>query len=157
MTKRTIFMAALASALSLLSFGCGGTNHLQSITLTANGNVLQGIGGTVQMKAVGNYSNGSTNDLTGQVTYAVVPTGTDFNGVVLAAPPQTVNFNRTGQITAVSPAVCTFSYVANSTPHAYFLTGSYQITAAKDGVTSLPVFIPVASSAGNGPSGACNT
>ena len=156
MTKRTIFTAALASALSLLSFGCGGTNHLQSITLTSNGNVLQGFGGTVHMKAIGNYSNGATNDITGQVKYAVTPTGSDFLGAALSAPPLTVNFDKNGQITAVNPTDCSFSYVTGTTPPVYFLTGAYQVTAAKDGVTSLPVFIPVASSGGNGPNKACN-
>jgi len=156
-TKRTIFMAALASTLSLLSFGCGGTNHLQSITLISSGTTLNGIGGTVQLKATGNSSNGSSSDVTGKVKYTVTPTGTDFQGNPLPAPPLTVNFNATGQITAVAPAACSFTYVPNTTPPVYFLSGSYQVVATMDGVTSLPVFIGVASSGGGGPNQKCNT
>jgi hypothetical protein len=150
-------MAALASALSLLSFGCGGTNHLQSITLTSSGTTLTGIGGTVQLTAKGISSNGSTSDISGKVKYTVTPTGTDFQNNPLPAPPLTVNFNATGQITAVSPADCTFKYVAGTTPPVYFLSGSYQVVATMDGVTSLPLFIAVASSSGGGPNQACNT
>ena len=157
MTKRTIFMAALASALSLLSFGCGGTNHLQSITLTSTGTTLTGIGGTVQLTAKGISSNGSTSDISRKVKYTVTPTGTDYLGNPLPAPPQTVNFNATGQITAVAPAACSFTYVAGTTPPVYFLSGSYQVVATMDGVTSLPLFIAVASSSGGGPNKACNT
>jgi len=156
-TKRSMFMAALASALSLLSFGCGGTNHLQSITLTSSGATLIGEGGTVQLKATGNASNGSTSDITGKVKYTVTPTGTDYLLNPLPAPPQTVKFNATGQITAVAPFDCSFTYIAGTKPPVYFLSGSYQVTATMDGVTSLPLFIAVASSSGGGPNSACNT
>jgi len=156
-TKRSIFMTALASALSLLSFGCGGTNHLQSITLTSTGTTLTGIGGTVQLTAKGISSNGSTSDISGKVKYTVTPTGTDYLLNPLPAPPQTVNFNATGQITAVAPADCSFTYVAGTKPPVYFLSGSYQVVATMDGVTSLPIFIGVASSSGGGPNQACNT
>ena len=156
MTKRSIFVAALASAISLLSFGCGGTNHLQSITLIASGTVLNGIGGTVQLTAKGNSSNGTSGDISGKVKYTVTPVGTDFQGFALPAPPLTVNYNATGQLTAVDPPTCSFTYVAKTMPPVYFLSGSYQVTASKDGVTSLPVFIAVASSSGGGPNNACN-
>ena len=156
MTKRSIFVAALASAISLLSFGCGGTNHLQSITLIASGTSLNFVGSSVQLTAKGNSSNGTSSDISGKVKYTVTPSGIDFNKVPLQAPPNTVNFNTTGQITAVTPADCSYTYIANTAPPVYQLTGSYQITATMDGVTSLPVYIAIASSGGNGPNNACN-
>ena len=157
MTKRTIFMAALASALSLLSFGCGGTNHLQSIVLTPSASTLEGIGGTVQIKAVGNYSNGATNDVGDKVKWTVVADGNSLSGP-LPAPPQTVQFNATGLITAVDPAACSFDFTTPTPPAvpAAFLIGSYKVTATLDGVTSQPVFLGVASAIGNSPTGGCD-
>ncbi len=164
MTKRTIFMAALASALSLLSFGCGGTNHLQSIVLTPSANTLEGIGGTVQITAVGNYSNGTQNpNINDKVKWTVVADGGQLTGIPqayapLAAPPQTVQFNATGLITAVDPAACSFDFTAPKPPAvpSAFLIGSYKITATLDGVTSQPVYLGVASATGNSPTGGCD-
>ena len=163
MTKRTIFMAALAGAITLLSFGCGGTNHLQSITLTASGSSgtfeVKGEGGTLQLKATGNISNGGTKDITGQVRYTVTAVGNALNPaggtMPLAAPPQTLLTSTTGLATAVSPFVCTFTQVGTNTPPTYALVGSYQVVASMDGVASQPVFIAVASATGNGPGSAC--
>ena len=154
MTKRTIFMAALASALSLLSFGCGGTNHLQSITLTPNSSVLHGIGGTVQIVAKGHYSTGADITITDKVRWTVTADGNSLGGP-LPAPPQTVQFNTTGLITAVDPAACSFDFTT-TTPPAPFLIGSYKVVATLDGVTSQPVFLGVASAIGKGPTGGCD-
>src|SRR5260370_27122812 len=110
---RKPFIAALGCALLATSLlGCGGSNKLQSINLTIGGQSgtfnLVGIGGTVQLKAIGNYSNSKTKDLTNVVTYTVVPDGTDVLGNPLSAPPLTVTINPTGMMTAVDPAVCTW-------------------------------------------------
>jgi len=79
-TRKTLFAASIC-ALLVFSLGCGNTNKLQSITLTAaliNGVAptgqsgfvtLQGNGGTIQLLATGMYTNGKTKDLTGVVTY----------------------------------------------------------------------------------------
>jgi hypothetical protein len=141
--------------------GCGASNKLQSITLSIGKDSglfnLEGIGGTLQLKATGNYSNSKTRDLTNVVTYAVVPDGVDSNGSALPAPPLTVTMSPTGLMTAVDPAVCTWINLEPDpakTP-AWVLTGSYKVTVTFQEVASQPVFIGVASAAGPPPTGAC--
>ena len=88
--KRKTLFAALACALLVFSMlGCGISNHLQSITLSAktlpvSGGLynLAGWGGTLQMVATGNYSSSQTHDLSNVVTYTVTPDGTDADGAV---------------------------------------------------------------------------
>jgi len=155
--NRKTFIAALGCALLATSLlGCGGSNKLQSITLGIGGNSglfnLVGIGGTLQIKATGNYSSTKTHDLTNVVTYSVVPDGVDANGDPLSAPPLTVTMSPTGLMTAVDPPVCTW---VNLQPDpdkepSWALTGSYKVTATFEGVTSQPVFVGVASAAGPG-------
>jgi hypothetical protein len=137
-TRKNLF-AALACALLVLSMlGCGTTNNLKSIQLTAtfiNGTAtssqtgtvtLQGQGATIQLMATGTYTGGKTQDLTKKVTYTVIVdpnNNADGNGGVLlppctppscpvpAAPPYTsgtLEYNNTGLLTAVDPAECTW-------------------------------------------------
>lgn len=166
--KRSTLSASLACALLVFSMlGCGtSSNSLQSIVLTeANPSQtaggffnLVGEGGTLQLVATGTYSSGKTKVLTNVVTWNVVPDGTDFNGVPLLAPPETVQFNPTGLLTAVDPFVCSWTDLnqpADSNPPAWFLSGSYKVVATFQGVASQPVYIAVASSSGNGPASAC--
>ena len=145
--------------------GCGTTNHLQSITLSAaliNGVAptgqsgfftLQGNGGTIQLKATGNYSDGKTKDLTHQVTFSMVAdpiNNVDAFGILLPAPPQTAQISATGLVTAVDPATCTWVDISpDPAKFAWFYSGDYVVTASFQGITSQPVYIPVASSAGN--------
>jgi len=155
--RKTIFTAMLVALLAITLLGCGGSNKLQTITLTIGGQGgtfnLQGIGGTLQLKAVGNYSSTKTHDLTNVVTYTVIvdpANGVDTYGNALLPPPQTVTLSNTGLLTAVEPAVCTW---VDPSPDpdkpSWFISGDYQITATFDGVTSQPVFVAVASAAGN--------
>ena len=160
--NRKTFIAALGCALLATSFlGCGGSNNLQSITLTVGSGSgffnLKGIGGTLQLKATGEYSSTKTKDLTNLVAYAVVPDGNDSNGVPLNAPPLTVTMSPTGLMTAVDPAVCTWVNLQPdpTKPPAWALSGSYKVTASFRGITSQPIFIGVASAAGPPPTGAC--
>jgi len=160
--RKTLFAAMLCALLATTLLGCGGSNELQSIQLTIGGTGgtfnLQGIGGTLQLKAVGTYSSTKTKDLTNEVTYTVVPEGTDVNGVPLLAPPMTVTLNTTGLMTAVDPAVCTWENLQQDETKdpAWVIDGMYKVTATFGGVTSQPVFVAVASAAGNGPpAGAC--
>jgi hypothetical protein len=151
--KRTTFFAAFACALLIFSLlGCGTSNHLQSITLTAKNSQatgglydLKGWGGTLQMVATGNYGSGKTRDLSNVVTYTVTPDGTDADGVALLAPPNTVQFSPTGLITAVDPTVCTFINLGTTDKPVWALRGSYQVVASFQGVSSQPVFVAVAS------------
>jgi len=156
--------------------GCGTTNHLQTITLGAsliNGVAptgqagffsLQGNGGTIQLQAIGNYSNGKTNDLSGQVTYTMIVDpvdNVDAFGNPLPAPPQTAEISATGLITAVDPATCTWIDTSSDpTKPSWFYVGAYMVTATYQGITSQPVYIPVASSGGvqtvGNPSGVCD-
>ena len=159
MTRKT-FIAALGCALLATGLlGCGGSNKLQSITLTIGGKGgtvnLKGIGGTLQFLATGNYSNSKTRDLTNVVAYSVIA---DPAGSALPAPPLTVTMSPTGLMTAVEPAVCTWH---DSEPDPtqdkpqWSITGSYIVTVTFQGITSQPMFIPVASATGDGPGNAC--
>lgn len=200
--KRINILAALACALLVVVLAsCGGlqTNNLQSITLSAklvngvppsgqSGFVnLVGNGGTIQLQAMGNYSNGKTHDLTTVATYNVTVDPAHnvdaFGNVLVPAcksgtcpnpgtpPPYasgTVEFSPSGMITAVEPATCTWIDIAplvNGVPQppAWFYSGDYVVTVTFQGITSQPVFVPVASSGGNqmyngqlnNPTGAC--
>jgi hypothetical protein len=147
--------------------GCGGlSNHLQSITLTVPGGTalqggvynLKGAGSTMQLKATGNYSDSKTKDLSHVVTWNLIvdPShGVDAFDVPLPAAPQTIEVSATGLVTAVEPATCTWIDVApldqNGKPQdpVWLFVGAYQITATFQGVTSQPIYIPIASSGGN--------
>ena len=164
--KRTTIFAALISAVALFSLlGCGdpAIGKLQTITLTSSASSsggfynLVGEGGTLQLMATGNYSSTNTKNLTGNVTYVVTPTGTDDTGAPLQAPPLTMTVNSTGLVTAVTPFVCSWvnGQTDSTKPPAWFLSGSYQIVATFQGVTSQPLFVGVASAAGNSSDGSC--
>jgi len=187
--KLTNIFAALACALTVLSLAsCGAfqgqTNDLQSITLGAsliNGQPpsgqsgffnLEGLGGTIQLQAIGNYTDKKTKDLTHQVKYTIMVdplSNVDaFNFLLL--PPctgspcpfpvggpytnGTVELDVTGLVTATEPAVCTWVDLApllngEPQPPSWYYSGDYVVTASFEGITSQPVYIPVASSAGN--------
>lgn len=164
--KRKTLFTALACALLVFSMlGCGTSNHLQSITLGAsliNGVpptgqsgffTLEGNGGTIQLQATGNYSSGKTHDLTPMVTYKMIVDpvhGVDAFGNPLPAPPQTAQISVSGLVTAVEPATCTWVDISpDPTMPAFFYSGDYEVTVTFEGITSQPVYIPVASSAGN--------
>ncbi len=172
--RKTIFAALACALLAFSMLGCGTTNKLQTITLTS-GNAtgtfnVQGIGGTLQLVATGNYSSGKTYNLTNEVTYnvAVDPNPLhDFDafGNTLIPPCQTpcnvagqgtLEYSVTGLLTAVQPATCTYVDVAGIIPPAttapapsWALSGDYMVTASFEGITSQPVFVGVASSVGN--------
>jgi hypothetical protein len=164
--KRKTLITALGFALLAISLlGCGGSNHLQSITLSIGGDNgffnLAGIGGTLQLKATGEYGSTKTKDLTNVVIWAVVPDGDSIDGLgnltPLNSPPLTVTMSPTGLMTAVDPAVCTWENLQTDPTKdpAWVLTGSYKVTASFGSVTSQPVFVGVASAAGPPPTGAC--
>jgi hypothetical protein len=153
--------------------GCGQTNHLQSITLGAsaiNGTAtttqagfysLQGNGGTIQLQAIGNYTDGKTKDLSNEVTYSMIVdphyNQNAFGGTLLppcfgpcqSSSQGTVEYNATGLVTSVEPATCTWLDVGTQATPSYFYVGDYQATATFEGITSQPVYIPVASSSGS--------
>ncbi len=138
MNRPTLFAAFICALLVFSMLGCGTTNNLQTIQLTAsliNGVVptgqagianLSGYGATIQLQATGIYSGSGPKDLTNQVTYTVIVdpnSNSDGNGGVLlpscqapacpvpSAPPYTsgtLQYSSTGLITAVDPSECTW-------------------------------------------------
>jgi hypothetical protein len=154
--KRTIFCIAFLSLLAICLTNCGSTDNLRTIQLTTPSTDLQGIGATAQLSVQGTYAYGPNRDLTNQVTYTII---VDPNSQIpLPTPPNTITVSKTGLVTAVEPAVCTFNDVGTLTTPVWVLTGDYEITATYRGVTSQPVYIGVASAAGpSGPpaNGAC--
>ena len=153
--KRTILLAALfVAALFILLPGCGNPaiGTLQSITLTASNSDLYGEGGTAQLTATGNYSSTATKLLNVYVTFTVTPVGTTEEGGSLpatsATSPQTVSVSKTGLVTAVAPFVCTWHNEGTTTTPAWVVTGSYEVVATVNNITSNPVYMAVASAAG---------
>jgi hypothetical protein len=171
--RKTLF-AALACALLVFSMlGCGATNHLQSITLQAssiNGTPttsqpgfydVVGDGSTVQLQAMGNYTNGQSKDITSQVTFQLIVdpnyTKNAYGGSLLApcvgacqSGQGTAQLSVTGLVTAVEPATCTWvDPVPAPGVATWYFVGAYQATASTQGITSQPVYIPLASQAGN--------
>ena len=174
--NRKTFITALGCALLATSLlGCGGSNKLQSVQLSTSATAevpmgtleVKGIGGTLQLYAWGNYSNGQTKLLTNvPVTYqiSITPGSAAWTGVMgdpNATPPQTIDMSPKGLLTAVTPFACTFinEAVPPATAPAWALLGSYTVTATFGGMTSPPAFVAVASEAGiastTNPNGAC--
>jgi hypothetical protein len=99
--KRTIILAALLIAGSLMSTGCGTSDYVQSIELTATTSSvggglynLPGWGATLQLQVNAVYHSGKTVPVSNSVTYAVTPQGHDDSGAALQAPPNTVGKPR---------------------------------------------------------------
>ncbi len=163
--RKTIFTAFACALLVFSMLGCGTNNKLQSIQLNAsliNGVApssqagfftLEGNGGTIQLQAIATYTNTKTKDLSNAVTYTMIVdpvNGVDAFGNPLPAPPETAQISITGLVTAVEPATCTWVDVSSTpTTPSWFYSGDYVVTATYQGVTSQPVYIPVASSAGS--------
>lgn len=161
--KRTILLATLiVAALFILLPGCGdpAIGTLKSISLTASSTDLYGEGGTAQLTATGNYSSKATKNLSAKVTYTVTPIGTTEEGASLSATsatnPQTVSVSATGLATAVAPFVCTWHNDGTATTPSWVLSGSYEVVATFGNVTSNPIYLALASAAGEPPPSADN-
>ncbi len=182
MNRKNFFTALACALLALSLLGCGATNHLQSITLTAlteNGGTISSQGGiynlagdgtTLQFQATGNYSNGKSVVLHGGgLVYKVIidPNYTeDYHGNPLLPPcqapscpsPSSPPFTE-GSVEYSSTGLITAvepavcTWVQNGT--GWFFQGAYQVTATFGGVTSQPAYVPVASEAGPGTNGQC--
>jgi hypothetical protein len=164
--KHTRILAALLGVLTLLTTSCGVGDKIGSVSVSAAGATggtinLVGLGGTIQLHVTANYTSGKQIDETNFATYTVVPEGvyTTYSGgvasgtVPLSSPPQTLTINKTGMVTAVDPAICTWVNLGTLQTPAWAYTGDYMITATYRGFTSQPIFIPLASAA----SGQSNT
>jgi len=164
--KRTNILAALLVTLTLIATGCGTSDYVQSVQLSATGASsggfynLVGIDGTLQLTATANYHSGKTVPVTDSVTYTVTPIGADQDGNSLAPyGPDTIPINSTGLMTAVE-GICTWQDIGNPIPtppqYNWVLSGYYQIVATYNGMPSQPIAVGVGSAAGNtAPNGAC--
>jgi hypothetical protein len=151
--KRTSILVTFLAAVTLLSTSCGTSDKLASVSLNVSGNTgtvnLAGLGGTLQLQVLTNYTSGKQVDETNWSTYAITPQGVDDSGIALPTPPQGMTINATGMVTATEPGICTWVDVNSSgtgSP-AWAFTGFYQIIATYKGMQSQPVYIPVASAA----------
>ena len=164
--KRTNILAALLVTLTLIATGCGSSDYVQSVQLSATGASsggfynLVGIDGTLQLTANAIYHSGKTVPVTNSVTYTVTPIGVDDTTAPLAPyGPDTIPINSTGLMTAVE-GVCTWKDIGTPLPvpplYNWVLSGYYQIVATYQGMPSQPIAVGVGSAAGNtAPNGAC--
>ena len=172
MNRKTLFAALACALLAFSMLGCGTSNNLQSIQLSASNTSaappgtldLQGFGGTIQLYLWGNYSDGKQKLLNavGGVAYQISVTPDMPLSAELPTPPQTVELSANGLLTAVTPFICTWvnSAVPPATAPAWGIGGSYSVTATYERFTSPPVFVAVASASGGtdggtNPTGEC--
>ena len=155
MKRTSFFVSLLFVAVVLLSTSCGTGDKIGSVSMTVAGTTgvvnLAGLGGTLPLQVLANYTSGKFIDETNFATFTVTAEGYDDNtGNPLPASPLTMTIDKTGMITAVDPAVCTWISTTGlpATP-GWAYTGDYKIVATYRGFTSNPVFIPVASAASN--------
>lgn len=158
-------LAITLIALSLFSSSCGTSDKIASVSMqvvgVGTGTVsLIGLGGTLQLQVLTNYTSGKQIDQTNFATYTIVSQGyyctwsdgacnnPGVDQATMPASPNTLTINKTGMVTAVNPAVCSWISTTDdfSTP-GWAYTGDYMITASFRGFTSNPVFVPLASAA----------
>lgn len=161
--KRTLFFATLVlSAAALLTTSCGTGDKINSVSMTVAGTTstvnLVGLGGTLQLQVLANYTSGKFIDETQFATYTITAEGFDWNGNAMPTPPLGAAIDASGMVTATEPGVCSwFSTTGTTGNTGWAMTGWYKITATYRGFTSNPVFIPLASAASgqSGVSGQC--
>jgi hypothetical protein len=119
---------------------------------------LSGLGSTLQLQVLANYTSGKRIDETNFSTYTVTAEGyyctwsdgncnSSADEAAMPTPPMTLTINKTGMISAVDPAVCSWINLGTLQTPGWAYTGDYMITATYRGFTSNPVFIPIASAA----------
>jgi hypothetical protein len=176
--KRTNIVAALLVTLTLISTGCGSSDYVQSIQVSATGpgtadfSNLSGADGTLQLNAIAIYHSGKNVPITNSVTYTVTTVGVQSNGdpsspdgeplPAFNSVPAPITISPTGLMTATS-SMCTWVDLPSGTPpvlptppqYNWLYTGYYQIVAVYNGMSSQPIAIGVGSAAGNAPDGSC--
>jgi hypothetical protein len=164
-----ILVTVLSLAVLVAMSGCGSSDKVESVSMSVQGASggtvdLYGLGGTLQLQVMTNYSSGKVVNETNYATFTVtIPTATqpnyyclwDSNGdctqEAMPTPPQGITISPNGLITAVDPGVCSWINVGTSSQPAWAYSGYYQINATNHGFTSNPVFIPLASAASGQP------
>lgn len=157
--KRSTILAVLILATYPFLTSCGSGNKIASVTMTASGQAgtvnLIGMGGTLQLQVLANYTSGNFINETDYATYTILPWGVDQDSNPLPAPPLGASVNNSGLVTATADAagngICTWVSTTGvlATP-GWAFKGYYQVTATYRGFTSNPIYIPVASAAGDG-------
>ncbi len=159
--KHTRILAALLGVVTILTTSCGVGDKIGSVSVSAVGITggtinLAGLGGTIQLKVTANYTSGKQIDETNFATYTVTNEGFyysyDSNGDpttqnAMPTSPATLTINKTGMLTAVDPAVCSWVNLGTLQTPAWAYTGDYMIVAHYRGFTSQPIYIPLASAA----------
>ncbi len=162
--KRTLFFATLLlSAIALLTTSCGTGDKINSVSMTVAGQTgtvnLVGLGGTLQLQVLANYTSGKFIDETQFATYKMEAIGFEWdNSTPMPAPPLGAAIDPSGMVTATEPGVCSWWSNTGTTGNTgWSFRGYYKVTATYRGFTSNPVFIPVASAASGqtGVSGQC--
>ncbi|MFZ0813950.1 MAG: hypothetical protein WAM78_00455 [Candidatus Sulfotelmatobacter sp.] len=152
--KRTSILTAFLVALALISTGCGTSDYLESVTISAAGATpggtynLPGVNATLQLQVSANYHSGKSVDVTDSSTFTVTTQGVDANTGDALPPygPTTVPINTTGLMTAVE-YLCTWQNTATSATASavWVLTGNYNVVANYRGMASPPIGIGVGS------------
>jgi len=176
--KRTRIAATLLVAIALFSISCGSEDKIASVAMgvVTTGGVgtgtynLIGLGGTLQLAVLANYTSGKQIDETNFSTFTIVPEGyycvafsdlttcaadSAFNmptpppaGTTVPTPPQGgITVSSTGMVTAVDPGICSWVNLGTLTQPGWAYTGWYEITATYRGFKSNIVAIPVGSAA----------
>jgi hypothetical protein len=157
--KRTRILVSLLAVLVLLTTSCGVGDKIASVSISAAGQTgvinLAGLGGTLQLQVMANYTSGKQIDETNFATYMITPQGTDDNQDALPTPPYGVQLNGTAMLTATAnqagDGICTWWNANTSTTGGnqptWTYLGDYTIVATYRGFTSQPLYVPVASAA----------
>jgi hypothetical protein len=150
-------LATIVGAVLALTTGCGTSDSLKSLYLTAKGASagsfynLSGQDGTVQLQVLAIYNSGKQIDVTNAVTWNITNVGVDQFGIALPTyGPTTVPINATGLMTGIV-SICTWVDGIDNTktppvlfnPPQWEYTGFYQTTATYRGFTTQPVAIGV--------------
>ncbi len=175
--KRTNILAAVVATLSLIMSGCGTSDYLQSVQLSAAGAStggsfnLPGVDATLQLTVSAVYHSGKTVPVTSSATFVAVPICCDANGNQLPdlaepvsgqAGSGTVWIFPTGLMQVIAP-LCSWTDLPSGNPpvlptppqYNWELNGYYQVTATYKGKASNPLGVGVGSLAGNAPDGTC--
>jgi hypothetical protein len=164
--KRTSILATILVAISVFSSSCGTGDKIGSLSMQVVGSGtgtinLAGLGGTLQLQVLANYTSGKQIDETNFAVFTVTPEGFEATydsngdlvipGPAMPVPPTGLTIDKTGMVTAVDPGVCSWTNQGTLATPGWAFTGDYMITATYRGFTSNPVFIPLSSAAGAQP------
>ncbi len=169
--KRTHILVTLLAILALLSSSCGSGDKIASVSMQVVGasagvTNLDGMGSTLQLQVMANYTSGKQINETNFATYTITPEGyvctwsdgacdSSADEAALPTPPYGIALNNTGMIAATETqnggGICAWQNLNTTSTQlsspSWFYTGDYVIVATYRGFSSNPIYIPVASGA----------